>query len=107
MVRPEATPWERLFHQPLDSEFWIRIRSKAETTKPLGGILGAGSIMSSYPSPRMLYISEAWEFDENGAFSRPDPLGSGILVTVEDGDVLELWESDSGDEDRPEGDDSE
>jgi hypothetical protein len=80
MLIPERAPWDRIF---VDGSFHVRIRTKNGAW--VGGYYGNGSIASSFPDEREIYVSEAYRFSHEGALLAPIP-GTGVFVP---GDQIE------------------
>ena len=91
---PHPTPaaWDFFFGKQQPA--WIRVKRSDGTM--IGGLYGADSFTSSYPSDRDLYIEEQWLLDENGKFLAPVDETKGLWVSMCDGDVLELYRWESG-----------
>lgn len=84
MLTPEAMPWDRTLDA---SARYIRIRLKSG--RFVGGYFGDGSSVSTFPSDRQIFISQAYTFDVNGEFGNPVP-DTGVLVQ---GDEIESLET--------------
>jgi len=87
MLKPEASPWDRVLN---DRARFIRIRLK--TGRFIGGYFGKGSVVSTYPCKRAIYIAKAFSIDqETGTFEKYIP-ETGLLVQGTDIETLETIE---------------
>ena len=85
MQAPEAFPWDR----KLIGDQYVRIRLKSG--RYVGGYFSDGSIVSTYPSERQIFIAQAFTFDENGVFGTALP-DTGVMVQGEEIETLETIE---------------
>ena len=88
LLLPEAEPWDRLF--AVNDERWIRIRMKDGSL--VGGVLGVGSLTSTYPSAHEVYVSEEWTFTPDGKFHSKMPRTKGFIVGGDQIALVELFE---------------
>jgi|ERR1700723_2747005 hypothetical protein len=87
MLKPERTPWDRVL---VDRARFIRIRLKSG--RFLGGYFGPGSVVSSYPCERSIFIAQAFSMDQQvGTFGSPIDR-TGVLVQGADIEALETIE---------------
>jgi Family of unknown function (DUF6338) len=88
LLSPEQDPWDRLFS--LDrSARWIRITLKHGAV--VGGVLGEGSLTSTFPNPHEVYVIEQWTFTEDGAFMEAVPASGGLIVCADEIKLIELF----------------
>lgn len=86
LLRPEAEPWDCLFD---GEQRWIRITLKNGGF--VGGVLGIGSLISTYPSPHEIYVREQWSFKPDGGFNAPVNRSGGFIVSGDQITLVELF----------------
>jgi hypothetical protein len=87
MLKPEASPWDRVLD---DRARFIRLRLK--TGRFVGGYFATGSVVSSYPCKRAIYIAKTFIIDqETGIFGDEVPQ-TGLLVQGSEIETLETME---------------
>lgn len=91
MLSPEADPWDRYFALNRDA-VWIRIRTKAGDV--VGGVLGAGSHTSNYPTPHELYVSEQWSFTKDGQFEAAVASTGGFIISADQIELVEFFKGE-------------
>jgi hypothetical protein len=85
LLSAEASPWDRVF---INQSRWVKIKLKDGVR--IGGFLGPGSIVSSYPSPEQLFISNAYFISEDGAFGAAVTPQTGLLVSGTEISTIEI-----------------
>ena len=86
MLKPEATPWDRVF----TNDQFVRITLKDGGF--VGGFLAKGSAVSTYPNDEQLYIRNEYEIDQvTGQFGERIE-STGVLVNGDEIKIIELIE---------------
>ena len=88
ILSPEASPWDRVFTNK--ARF---VRVKLKTGGFAGGFLGVGSVVSAYPCPEQLYISNAFTLDQKTGEFGEELANTGILVNGAEISIIELIEA--------------
>jgi len=94
--KPHATSWD-YFAEIYMAQGYVRIQFK--DGKWVGGYLGAEAHMSTYPSPRDIYLNCLWKLDEQGRFYPGEesrkvyPQGFGAWVNCTDAVSFEIFET--------------
>lgn len=66
---------------------WVRIRMSEGQW--IGGWVGEGSYVSTYPEPRDIYVSDQHNVAADGTFGEAIPDNAGFWLAIRDGDVVE------------------
>jgi hypothetical protein len=89
MLRPEATPWDRVLS---NRQRFVRITRGDGSF--VGGYLAAGSQVSTYPNERQIYIRNEHLIDQATGEIGDRIDSTGILVTGEEIKLIELIDSE-------------
>jgi len=93
MLKPEATPWDRVF---TNRQRFVRITLKDGGF--VGGFLADGSEVSTYPNDQQVFIRNEHLIDQqSGAFGAPIQ-STGLLVNGTEIKVVEFIEVENGDQ---------
>jgi hypothetical protein len=82
------------------------VRALTRDGQWVGGYAGTGSFYSTYPEPRELFVEQAWELDEDGAFVEVVQGTAGMWIKCDDAPVVqflvdtELGEQEETDDDQ-------
>lgn len=80
------TPWDDLVGTKQNA--WVKIqRANGDW---VGGWYSGGSVASTYPEPPSIYIADQFEMTDDGNFLEPVGEGTGVFVSLSDGDVV-IW----------------
>jgi len=66
---------------------WVRIR--LADGKWVGGWIGDGSYVSTYPEPRDIYVSDQHDMAKDGTIGAMLPDSAGFWIALQDGDLVE------------------
>lgn len=78
IYHPTPSAWDR--SAPDRGRAFVRIFTEDE--RWVGGWLGAGSYVSTYPQPRDIFIDVEWKMSGSGDFLEPVPDSLGIFVPL-------------------------
>jgi len=87
-IHPIPKPWDYVFSQ--QKPYWIIIHLK--DGRRIGGLYGAESFASSYPSNEQIYLEKVWYLDEKGKFIEPVERSEGIILSKEDFEAIEYFQ---------------
>ena len=87
LVHPTPSAWDYLFGKR--EQFWVIVHLK--DLRKVGGRFGTGSFASSSPAEPQIYLEEAWQLDDHGAFLSPIERTRGILVMGDQIAAIELF----------------
>lgn len=94
---PTSNVWDYVFSQR--KPYWVVVTLK--NGKMIGGKYNDKSFASASPASEQIYLEEAWEINEGGAFERAYAESAGIIVLSSEIITVELFnltigESDGG-----------
>lgn len=83
----ESTPsaWDHAIRTTSSS--WVKV--KRANGDWVGGWYTKGSLATTYPEPRSIYINEQWSMSETGDYEAPIP-NTGFFLVVNDEDLV-IW----------------
>jgi hypothetical protein len=87
---PDPTAWDYLFRK--QRAYWVRLAFKSG--KVMAGLFGSQSFASSFPQKRDLYVEKLLRLDENGDVVELIESSSGVLVAMEDLEMIEFFKLD-------------
>lgn len=91
VYNPVPTAWD-FANTRLEPGF-IRVLTKDGLW--IGGYAGEQSFFTSYPETREVFVEEAWDLDNDGAFQSAIPASVGMWVRCDDAQLVQFLRSDS------------
>jgi hypothetical protein len=87
IMHPIAKPWDYFFGTGEACYILIHLKSG----KLIAGLYGSNSFASSFPSAEELYLEEVWKINEEGEFQDKIDGTSGIWISKESFDYIEIF----------------
>lgn len=85
---PVPTAWDFATGQMIPAGSFIRVLIPDGTW--LGGRAGGDAFFTGYPEPRDLWLDEAWQLDNDGAFQKALPGPTGMWIPCTDAVLLQV-----------------
>ncbi len=92
---PTSNAWDYVFGQR--KPYWVVVTLK--NGKMVGGKYNDKSFASGSPVPEQIYLEEAWEINDGGAFERAYEESAGIIVLSSEIMTAELFNLTTGESD--------
>lgn len=90
VYNPVPTAWD-FANNRLEPGF-VRVLTKDGLW--IGGYAGEQSFFTGYPETREVFVEEAWDLDNDGAFQNPIPASVGMWVRCDDAQLVQFLRSD-------------
>jgi hypothetical protein len=85
---PTPTAWDWAVDHAATFTGFVRVRTSDGQWR--GGVFGAGSYFSTYPEPPAIFVEQAWQLDESGAFVAEQDLSRGAWLPCVDATTVEF-----------------
>ena len=98
-VHPTPTSWDYFFGKR--QACWVLFRLRNGNS--IAGFYGSDSFASSFPHRRDVYVQEVWLTDAEGRFMKSVSGSAGALISMEDCELVELFQTFPGTQKEAEG----
>ena len=93
---PTPTAWDWGVDHAATFQGFVRVKTKDGQWQ--GGVFGEGSYFSSYPEPPGVFVEQAWQLDESGAFLQEQDLSRGAWIPCQEAMTVEFTSLGPGSE---------
>lgn len=90
VLHPAPTGWDFFFGRRTPCFVLCRLKSGGL----FGGYFGTRSFASAFPSPEEIYLEQVWHINDLGEFDAPVAGSAGIIVRMDDCEIIELFEAE-------------
>ncbi len=87
LLKPEPTPWDTVF---TNAARWVRVKLKSGPI--VGGYLGPGSSISTYPRDEQIFIAREYKINQKSGAIETPIARTGLLINGTEIETIEIIE---------------